>query len=88
MKGTTERGDAGSHAAPFRAEQTDHRGPRINGAATPYGAASLADVMFDQLGYLLAHEGRRCPPECPECHRLGKVKDWLLLPFIAQTPRA
>jgi hypothetical protein len=44
-------------------------------------SAPVADVLFDQLQYLVAHSGRDCPPECLECGRLERVKHWLLLPF-------
>jgi hypothetical protein len=48
-------------------------------------SAPLAEVMFDQLEYLVAHSAGRapgaCPPECVDCARLQQVKDWLLLPF-------
>ncbi len=46
--------------------------------------APLADVMFDQLDYLLAHNGRDCSPDCGDCSRLQQVKNWLLLPFRSQ----
>jgi hypothetical protein len=58
-------------------------GPRIVYA----GDASVADVMFDQLGYLLAHAAQPCPPECADCARLGQVRNWLLLPFGRRNPR-
>ena len=43
--------------------------------------APVADVLFDQLEYLVAHGGRDCPSDCLECSRLERVKHWLLLPF-------
>ena len=43
--------------------------------------ASLVDVMFDQLAWLLEHANASCPPECPHCARLEQVKNLLLLPF-------
>jgi hypothetical protein len=51
-------------------------------------AACLADVMFDQLEYLLAHAGGKCAPGCMDCRRLEEVKNWLLLPFRAAGPHA
>lgn len=45
------------------------------------GGASLNDVMFDQLEYLLDHGNSECPPVCVECKRLEQVKYWLLAPF-------
>ena len=44
-------------------------------------SAPMADVLIDQLEYLLAHSGDQCAPECLECGRLQQVKNWLLLPF-------
>jgi hypothetical protein len=46
-------------------------------------SAPLVDVLFDQLEFLLAHGGLRCPEGCPECVRLEQVKGLLLLPFRA-----
>ena len=43
--------------------------------------ASLVEVMFDQLAWLLEHASARCSPECPDCARLEKVKNLLLAPF-------
>jgi hypothetical protein len=43
--------------------------------------AAVADVLFDQLEYLVAHGSRDCPPDCIECGRLERVTHWLLLPF-------
>lgn len=44
-------------------------------------SAAVADVLFDQLDYLVAHGGRDCPSDGIECGRLERVKHWLLLPF-------
>jgi len=44
-------------------------------------SAAVADVLFDQLEYLVAHGSRDCPAGCIECGRLERVKHWLLLPF-------
>jgi len=43
--------------------------------------ASLNDVLFDQLEYLVSHAGEECPAGCPDCHRLEQVKKLLLVPF-------
>jgi hypothetical protein len=49
--------------------------------------ASLVEVMFDQLAWLLEHASASCPPECPHCARLEKVKNLLLIPFQVPTER-
>jgi hypothetical protein len=43
--------------------------------------APTIDVMFDQLEYLVNHEGKGCPAGCKDCTRLRQVEDWLLQPF-------
>jgi len=45
-------------------------------------AASDIDVMFDQIEYLLDHQGPACGPECADCARLWQVKSALLSPFL------
>jgi hypothetical protein len=47
--------------------------------------ASLVEVMFDQLAWLLEHASASCSPECPHCARLEKVKNLLLEPFQVPT---
>ena len=47
--------------------------------------ASLEEVMFDQLAWLLEHASATCSPECPHCARLQKVKNLLCGPFEAAT---
>ena len=47
--------------------------------------ASLVEVMFDHLVWLLEHASASCSPECPHCSRLEKVKDLLLVPFQVPT---
>ena len=37
--------------------------------------ASLEDVMFDQLEWLLEQASASCSPECPHCARLERVKN-------------
>lgn len=49
-------------------------------------AVAMVDVMFDQLEYLVMHNGPQCPAGCPECARLEQVKNWLLRPFGAGDP--
>jgi len=41
----------------------------------------LADVLFDQLDYLISHGGQVCRPGCPDCARLEQIKKLLLVPF-------
>ncbi|PWU11084.1 MAG: hypothetical protein C5B51_03435 [Terriglobia bacterium] len=55
--------------------------PTVGQANCYVEPAPLAEVMFDQLEYLVEHSGRDCPPECLDCGRLQQVKNWLLLPF-------
>jgi hypothetical protein len=47
--------------------------------------ASLEEVMFDQLAWLLEHTSASCSPECPHCARLEKVKNLLFEPFEVPT---
>jgi hypothetical protein len=46
-------------------------------------AAPQAEVLFDQLAFLLDHAGPSCPRQCPHCARLAKVQSLLLAPFQA-----
>ena len=46
-------------------------------------SASLVDVLYDQLDYLVTHVSGGCPPGCPDCTRLAQVKAGLLSPFRA-----
>jgi hypothetical protein len=50
---------------------------------THIAPAPLADVMFDQLDWLLGHVSPACGPECEDCARLEQVKKILLKPFDA-----
>jgi len=43
--------------------------------------AAYADVMREQMEYLLHHLGASCFPGCPDCARLEQVKRPLLRPF-------
>jgi hypothetical protein len=47
--------------------------------------ASLVEVMFDQLAWLLEHTSASCSPECAHCARLENVKNLLLVPFQVPT---
>ena len=52
------------------------------GRASCYVEAALqAEVMFDQLAFLLEHVSPSCPLGCPHCARLAKVQSLLLAPF-------
>jgi len=45
-------------------------------------AASIVDVLFEQLAYLLAHNtDGNCITECPICTRLDHVSRTLMIPF-------
>ena len=44
-------------------------------------AASLIDVIYEQLEYLIGHFDGTCSPDCIDCRRLGQVINWLFLPF-------
>ncbi len=63
-----------------------------NATATPVAAAAvkgpcyvppatLADVLIEQIEYLLAHGGDGCPKGCADCARLSGVEALLLRPF-------
>ena len=52
--------------------------PRIVRYTAP---APLADVMFEQLEYLVHHGDNGCPRGCPDCLRLNRVRDVLLRAF-------
>jgi hypothetical protein len=49
-------------------------------AAAPAG---MAEVMFEQLQYLVGHSHTECPSGCLACARLKVVQNWLLLPFVS-----
>jgi len=42
---------------------------------------SNADIMREQMEYLLRHGQESCSSGCPECARLDEVKRCLFLPF-------
>ena len=67
---------------PKAAKLANLKGQRASGRRVRYlGQASMTDVMFDQLEYLLSHQSEDCPPRCQDCQRLKKARRWLLLPF-------
>jgi hypothetical protein len=43
--------------------------------------ASACSVMWEQMRYLMSHDGSACHPDCPDCKRLASVKKCLLQPF-------
>ena len=43
--------------------------------------APLAEVMFEQLEYLVHHGDHGCPRGCAECLRLNRARDLLLQAF-------
>ena len=45
-----------------------------------FGPASMIDLMFDELEYLLARESRGGPARSEDCKRRKRVGGWLLLP--------
>jgi hypothetical protein len=45
-----------------------------------FGLASMLDLMFDQLEYMLAHESRDGPARWEDCQRRQRVGGWQLLP--------
>jgi hypothetical protein len=60
-----------SRASPAAARQSCNLGP----------PASHAEVMREQMEYLLDHVGAACVPDCADCARLEQVKRCLLQPF-------
>jgi hypothetical protein len=48
-----------------------------------FAPAPVADVMFDQLEYLAAHDVGGCRRGCADCARLKQVKNLLLMPFLS-----
>ena len=49
--------------------------------------APVADILVDQLRYLLRHKAASCTHNCPDCERLAGAQSWLLLPFRATATR-
>ncbi len=43
--------------------------------------APVADILHEQLEYLIAHSADSCAPGCEDCVRLQQVQGWLLMPF-------
>ena len=71
----------GDRSTPNAPDGTSAPSVAANPTVRYVGGASLIDVLFDQLDYLLAHVNSECPPECLECKRFEQVKNWLLAPF-------
>jgi len=71
---------------PVTAGNMAARRPTFEPHAEYIESAPVVDVLFDQLAYLVAHAGRRCPRGCQDCIRLKQVKDWLMLPFRTAGP--
>jgi hypothetical protein len=65
-----------------RPTRTSH--PRTE-TAHNIAAAPVADVMFDQLRYLAAHNTQGCPGDCVDCARLAQVANVLLQPFLSDS---
>lgn len=62
--------------------RTGLTGQTAPGSGVRYvGEASMTEVMFDQLEYLLTHQSENCPARCLDCERLKRAGRWLLLPF-------
>ena len=53
-------------------------------SAFSVASASIAEVLFDQLNYLVdhTHENSDESTGCPDCARLEAVRDVLLRPFV------
>ena len=43
--------------------------------------APAVEVMREQFNFLIAHGSGSCAPDCPDCARLGAVRDLLLTAF-------
>ena len=43
--------------------------------------APVAEVMREQFNFLLAHGSGDCAPSCPDCARLGAVRELLFKAF-------
>ena len=52
--------------------------------------AVLTEVLYDQLDYLVNHKHEDVAEDtpCPDCARLGEVRDILLRPFKASNTRS
>lgn len=82
VSANTEKGGlSGMENFPVTAGNMAARRPTFEPHAEYIESAPVVDVLFDQLAYLIAHAGRRCPRGCQDCIRLKQVKDWLMLPF-------
>jgi hypothetical protein len=68
--------ETGNSAAGFAAAAAAAKTPRY------FPPAPLADVMIEQIEYLLSHRGSNCRPGCADCARLSGVEALLLRPFL------
>ena len=68
---------------PLRVGTLDSGQPVIHRHAHCIDPAPVAEVLHDQLAYLLTHSTQPCSAGCEDCARLERVKAWLLLPFGA-----
>lgn len=55
----------------------------VEGARESRHVAPAPDtaVMWEQMEYLMAHDGSSCHPGCPDCRRLEQLRYHLLKPF-------
>jgi len=44
-------------------------------------SSSAASILWEQMEYLMSHDGVNCHPGCLDCRRLALVKKDLLQPF-------
>jgi hypothetical protein len=56
-------------------------GPTVLPSACYVAPAPAADVMHDQLDYLIRHASPSCLARCADCRRLAEVRQTLLRPF-------
>jgi hypothetical protein len=59
----------------------DIAGPTVLPRACYVAPAPAADVMHDQLDYLIRHASQSCLARCADCRRLAEVRQSLLRPF-------
>jgi len=69
-----DRSVVGASPLAAGAEMESRRAEYIN-------PAPVAEILHEQLDYLIEHARRSCAPGCEECVRLQQVQGWLLIPF-------
>lgn len=47
----------------------------------------LAEVMFEQLSYLIEHFSPKCLQGCEDCRRLEYIEAYLMVPFQSERRR-